>query len=72
MTSSIERLRSDARQCRDLASTAITVEARSVLTDLAQQYEADAAALERSTADLPRRSIFRWGLTRGRGKAFRA
>lgn len=46
------RLRDDASKCRDLASTAVTVEARDVLSGMALRYDAAAVAMEQS----PRKS----------------
>ena len=40
------RLRADASKCHDLASTAVTEEAREVLKDMADNYEKAAAALD--------------------------
>jgi len=46
MEYSLERLRSDAGKCRDLASSAMTPEGRRVLSGLADQYEQEALTLE--------------------------
>ena len=60
MEYSLERLRSDAGKCRDLASSAMTPEGRRVLSGLADQYEQEALTLE-GAGILPRRHpAFRW------------
>jgi hypothetical protein len=63
MEHSLERLRSDASKCRELASTAMTVEGRTVLSGLADQYEQEAMTLE-CAGMIPRgrRPAFRWPL----------
>jgi hypothetical protein len=42
----LERLHHSAKQCRDLADSAITAEARKVLLDLAMDYDDRAATLQ--------------------------
>lgn len=55
------RMQSNARKCRDLAATAITPAARDVLTSLADRYEREALAKQRSDAAHPRRRpAFKW------------
>ena len=39
MLEKIERLKRNARECRTLAETAITEDAREVLLDMAREYE---------------------------------
>jgi hypothetical protein len=46
MTMKLERLLFNARQCRALAETAITLAARKVLIGMAADYEERAAALQ--------------------------
>ena len=58
MDSSPDRLRSDAVKCRDLASTAVTVDARAILTEIADKYEHAALVLDRDPR--PRRPAFVW------------
>ena len=58
MQPTIARLRSDASKCRDLASTAITPDAREILTSIAERYEHEALAMDR--APKPRRPAFVW------------
>jgi hypothetical protein len=61
MEQPLERLRLNATKCRDLASTAITPAAREVLTGLAERYEHDAVAEERSDASRRHpRPAFTW------------
>ena len=62
MDETLERLRTNATRCRDLASTAITPSAREVLTDLARQYDERASTLRVSAAQ-HRRPAFKWPLT---------
>ena len=63
MTEPLQRLRSDADKCRELASTAITVAAKDVLSGLADQYEREAMTLEcAGFITRPRRPAFRWPL----------
>ena len=58
MPESVFRLRKDSRTCLDLASTALTDEARAVLEKLSAEYEDRAKSLE-----TPRqRSVFIWPL----------
>ena len=59
MKLNVHRLRSDASKCRDLASTAITVDARQILAGMAAEYDEAASALERAQ---PRttRPAFHW------------
>ena len=58
-----DRLRSEASKCRDLASTAVTNEGRTILSGLAAKYEDAAAALERQREKAaPRRPAFNWPL----------
>ena len=55
------RLRSDASKCRDLASTAVTMEARDVLSSMAARYDEAAVAIERSPRKAePAKSAFDW------------
>ena len=42
------RLRSDASKCRELASTAVTHEAREILQGLAAQYDQAAIVMEQA------------------------
>ena len=61
MGANLNRLRTDAERCRDLASTSITGDARDVLSNLAAKYEEDALVLERTPR--PRgRPAFHWPL----------
>lgn len=60
MNQPLERLRINASKCRDLASNAMTPAAKSVLTDIAEQYEEEAAWLEMS--GVRHRPAFRWTL----------
>ena len=46
MTEKLERLRFNAKQCRALAESAITDEARKVLLSMALDYDARAATLQ--------------------------
>jgi hypothetical protein len=63
MPEPFERLRSNATKCRDLASTAVTSEARAVLSSLADDYEQMAIGLEHSAANRrTRRPAFHWQL----------
>jgi hypothetical protein len=41
-----QRLHDRARECRDLAATAVTEEARTILLELAQRYEREASIAE--------------------------
>lgn len=61
MQATPNRLRSDASTCRDLASTAITKEAREVLKGMAAQYDEAAIMMEKSApkAESARRA-FDW------------
>ena len=63
MEHSLERLRTNASKCRDLASTAMTMEGREVLSGMAEQYEQEAMTLE-CAGIIPRtrRPAFRWPL----------
>jgi hypothetical protein len=61
MEDEAERMRSNALKCRDLAATAITSAARDVLTGLADRYDQEALAKQRSEAAHPRRRpAFKW------------
>ena len=62
MNEAPERLRSNATKCRDLASNALTSEARDVLQGLAEQYDKEAAELETSESPKRRRPAFKWPL----------
>jgi hypothetical protein len=62
MEPALNRLRHDAVKCRDLAGSAITSEARDVLTGLAEQYERKLGAME-AVAALHRRPAFKWPLS---------
>lgn len=64
MEHSLQRLRTDASKCRELASTAITLEGKEVLTGLADQYEQEAMTLECAGIIPRRRPAFRWPLAR--------
>jgi hypothetical protein len=61
MQEPLERLRLNATKCRELADTAITGDARDVLTGLAELYEQEAATIALSPAQR-RRSPFKWSL----------
>lgn len=64
MEEPLQRLRSKANKCRDLASTALTAEARKVLTGLAEQYEQDVLTAQSSApARRQRRPAFNWPLS---------
>lgn len=59
----LERLRLNATKCRDLAGSAVTSEARDVLTDLANHYDQEVFTLESADARHPRRRpAFKWPL----------
>lgn len=60
MEDAIDLLRLNAANCRDLASYAITIGAREVLNDLADQYEKEAASIESGGAHRHRRPAFKW------------
>ena len=47
-TECAKHLNDKAQKCRDLADTAMTEDARSILFELAQRYEAEAATVDRS------------------------
>ena len=54
MIMKLERLLINAKQCRSLADTALTLEAREVLLGMAQDYEERAVKLQANeTASLP-------------------
>jgi hypothetical protein len=63
MEQPLERLRSNASKCRELASTAVTSEGREVLSAFADRYEQEALTLE-CAGIIPRsrRPAFRWPL----------
>lgn len=61
MTQPLERLRFNAIKCRDLASSAVTPEARDVLTDLAHHYDLEVVAQEAyQSLHRHRRPAFKW------------
>ena len=63
MPEPLERLRTNATKCRDLASTSVTPEARDVLSGLADDYEQMATSLEHmASARRHRRPAFHWHL----------
>ena len=63
MEQPLESLRNHAAKCRDLASSALTSEARQVLTGLAQHYEKKATELEAfGPSHRFRRPAFKWEL----------
>ena len=55
-----QSLRGDARKCRDLAGTAITPAARDILSNLAEEYERQAAETEYSEQRRKSRPAFQW------------
>ena len=60
MQPDVDALRSKASKCRDLATDAITSDARNVLNGMALQYEEDARALELAAPKSRRRPAFDW------------
>jgi hypothetical protein len=62
MQEPLERLRLNATKCRELADTALTPNARDVLSGLAQDYEQKAQKLERTERERGSRPPFRWSL----------
>ena len=62
MHSTLSRLQSDALKCRDLASTAMTDEARDILIGLAAKYEETLDVLDRDGPKRPARPAFHWPL----------
>jgi hypothetical protein len=64
MKQSLEGLRRSAFLCRDLATSAITAEARDVLSQLADNYDQKATAEELAEAGFRRSaSAFKWPLS---------
>jgi len=55
----LERLRSSANTCRDLASTSLTSEAQMILSELAEEFDRKARDQEENVG---RRRIFVWPL----------
>ena len=53
MHSSAQQLHDRARKCRELADTAVTAEGRSILFEIAQRYEQEAATSDISTKREP-------------------
>lgn len=62
MQQPLERLRLNATKCRELADTALTPNARDVLSDLAQDYEQKAQSLESTERQRGARPPFSWSL----------
>ncbi|GAA4711555.1 hypothetical protein GCM10023325_03820 [Sphingomonas lutea] len=63
MQSDVDALRFKASKCRDLATDALTSDARVVLNEMALQYEEDARTLELAAAKSSRtRRAFSWPL----------
>ena len=55
------RLRADASKCRELASTAVTHEAREILEDMAAEYDQAAMVMEQAgRKPQPAKSAFDW------------
>ena len=62
MQQPLERLRLNATKCRELADTALTPNARDVLSGLAQDYEQEAQKLECTERQRGSRPPISWTL----------
>jgi hypothetical protein len=63
MQEPLDRIRSNATKCRDLASTAMSPAAREVLTGMAEQYEQKATSLAHTMVVRQGRPAFKWPLS---------
>lgn len=53
----------NSRRCRDLASTALTEDAREILAVMAASYEQKAISLERAQGNRKARPAFEWAVS---------